>query len=109
MAVCGLVPDGDVAEPWLIAFRVLQGVGGGLLIPSATVLVLNAFYRELLQSGRRTGKAKGTGLAPITVSKIHAVLHGALSWGVKLGDLSRNVAAIADRPSSPVRISTRLT
>ena len=31
---------------WLIVFRVLQGVGGGLLIPSATVLVLDAFPAE---------------------------------------------------------------
>lgn len=43
--LCGLVPDGDstVSEIWLIAFRTIQGIGGALLIPSATVLVLNAF------------------------------------------------------------------
>lgn len=42
--MCGLVPDGgDVTVAWLILFRVLQGVGAGLLIPSATVLVLDAF------------------------------------------------------------------
>ena len=45
--ICGLVPDSEsLAEPWLIVFRVLQGVGGGLLIPSATVLVLDAFPGE---------------------------------------------------------------
>ncbi len=42
--MCGLVPDsGSIAVPWLIFFRLLQGIGGGLLIPSATVLVLDAF------------------------------------------------------------------
>lgn len=43
--LCGLVPDGNstVSEAWLIAFRTIQGIGGALLIPSATVLVLNAF------------------------------------------------------------------
>jgi len=42
--LCGLVPDGSgLTEPWLIFFRSLQGIGGALLIPSATVLVLNAF------------------------------------------------------------------
>jgi MFS family permease len=42
--MCGLVPDSSsVAVPWLVTFRVLQGVGAGLLIPSATVLVLDAF------------------------------------------------------------------
>jgi EmrB/QacA subfamily drug resistance transporter len=43
-AICGLVPDGSsISEEWLIVFRILQGVGGGLLVPSATVLVLNSF------------------------------------------------------------------
>jgi EmrB/QacA subfamily drug resistance transporter len=41
---CGLTPDsGNLAEPWLIVFRSLEGIGGALLVPSATVLVLNAF------------------------------------------------------------------
>jgi EmrB/QacA subfamily drug resistance transporter len=44
--MCGLVPDGGIAVPWLIFFRVLQGIGGGLMIPSATVLVLDAFPGE---------------------------------------------------------------
>jgi EmrB/QacA subfamily drug resistance transporter len=51
--MCGLVPDGGIAVPWLITFRVLQGVGAGLLIPSATVLVLDAF----------PGTERGKGLA----------------------------------------------
>ncbi|MGZ5325178.1 MAG: MFS transporter [Solirubrobacterales bacterium] len=52
--LCGLVPDsGDIAEPWLIFFRVLQGAGGALLIPSTTVLVLDAF----------PGEERGKGLA----------------------------------------------
>ena len=42
-AICGLTPDNSAAEPFMIVFRVLQGVGGALLIPSATVLVLNSF------------------------------------------------------------------
>jgi EmrB/QacA subfamily drug resistance transporter len=41
--MCGLVPDTGIAETWLIVFRSLQGAAGGLLIPSATVLVLDAF------------------------------------------------------------------
>jgi MFS family permease len=40
----GLTPDGgSIATPWIITFRVLQGLGGALLVPSATVLVLDAF------------------------------------------------------------------
>jgi EmrB/QacA subfamily drug resistance transporter len=42
--MCGLVPDDSgISEGWLIFFRLLQGVGAGMLIPSATVLVLDAF------------------------------------------------------------------
>src|SRR3954447_26626095 len=45
--LCGLTPDtGSVAEPWLIVFRTVQGVGGALLIPSATVVVLNSFPHD---------------------------------------------------------------
>jgi EmrB/QacA subfamily drug resistance transporter len=52
--MCGLVPDSTgISVPWLIFFRVLQGVGAGLLIPSATVLVLDAF----------PGNERGKGLA----------------------------------------------
>jgi EmrB/QacA subfamily drug resistance transporter len=40
---CGLVPDTGIAETWLIVFRSIQGAAGGLLIPSATVLVLDGF------------------------------------------------------------------
>jgi EmrB/QacA subfamily drug resistance transporter len=45
-AVCGLTPDTSAAEPFMITCRVLQGIGGALLIPSATVLVLNSFPAE---------------------------------------------------------------
>ena len=42
--LCGLTPDGaDIGTPWIIFFRVMQGVGGALLVPCATVLVLDAF------------------------------------------------------------------
>ncbi|HEX3240583.1 MAG TPA: MFS transporter [Solirubrobacterales bacterium] len=52
--MCGLVPDSSgISEGWLIFFRLLQGIGAGLLIPSATVLVLDAF----------PGTERGKGLA----------------------------------------------
>jgi EmrB/QacA subfamily drug resistance transporter len=51
--MCGLVPDTGIAETWLIVFRSIQGAAAGLLIPSATVLVLDAFPPE----------ERGTGLA----------------------------------------------
>ena len=52
--MCGLVPDGSgISVAWLVFFRLLQGVGAGMLIPSATVLVLDAF----------PGEERGKGLA----------------------------------------------
>ena len=52
--MCGLVPDSaGISVGWLIFFRVLQGVGAGMLIPSTTVLVLDAF----------PGTERGKGLA----------------------------------------------
>jgi MFS family permease len=52
-AICGFTPDTSAAEPFMIAFRVLQGIGGALLIPSATVLVLNSFPAEERGKGPR--------------------------------------------------------
>jgi hypothetical protein len=51
--LCGLTPDTSAAEPWLIVCRVLQGIGGALLIPSTTVLVLNSFPPRGAREGPR--------------------------------------------------------
>jgi MFS family permease len=32
-ALCGLTPKGDIAEAWLVTFRVLQGAGGAIIAP----------------------------------------------------------------------------
>lgn len=49
-ALNGAVPDGDAAEAWLIAFRAVQGVGAGLLLPAALALVVASF--ELRERGK---------------------------------------------------------
>ncbi len=49
-ALCGLTPSGSLAEPWIITFRVIQGVGAALMIPAALALVVGAF--ELDKRGR---------------------------------------------------------
>jgi len=33
--LCGLTPTGDIAEPWIITFRALQGLSAALMIPAA--------------------------------------------------------------------------
>jgi EmrB/QacA subfamily drug resistance transporter len=42
-ALCGATPTGDLAEPWLLTFRVLQGAGAALMFPAALAIVVAAF------------------------------------------------------------------
>jgi EmrB/QacA subfamily drug resistance transporter len=42
-ACCGFTPKGSIAEPWIIAFRVLQGATAALLFPAAVGIVVAAF------------------------------------------------------------------
>jgi len=39
----GLTPSGDVAEAWIIGFRVIQGAGAALLYPASVAIVISAF------------------------------------------------------------------
>ena len=43
-ALCGATPtDADVAEPWMITFRVVQGLGAAFMFPAALAIVVAAF------------------------------------------------------------------
>ncbi len=68
---------------------------GGVLLQGLTPGHLTAFYRALLEDGRRDRRG---GLAPKSVRNIHGVLHAALRDAVRWGYLPRNVAAVADLP-----------
>ena len=73
---------------------------GSLPLQAVTGGRLNAFYADLLKSGRRDGRG---GLSPATVRYVHAVLRKAFSDAVRWNQLTRNVADAADppRPSKP--------
>jgi EmrB/QacA subfamily drug resistance transporter len=49
-ALCGATPTGSAAEAWIIAFRVLQGVFGAIMIPAALAIVVATF--PLQERGR---------------------------------------------------------
>ncbi|MGW0609165.1 MFS transporter [Streptomyces sp. NPDC002788] len=44
--LCGCVPDGSVAQTWLIVFRATQGLGAALLFPAALAVVVAVFPVE---------------------------------------------------------------
>jgi MFS family permease len=41
--LCGLTPTGRLAEPWMIVFRAVQGVGGAIMFPAALAIVVQTF------------------------------------------------------------------
>ena len=49
-AMCGLTPKGELAEAWIVAFRILQGAGGAIMFPAALAIVVQTF--ALRERGR---------------------------------------------------------
>jgi len=41
--MCGLTPEGSLAEAWIVTFRAVQGFGGALLFPAALAIVVQTF------------------------------------------------------------------
>ena len=49
-AMCGLTPKGNLAEAWIVTFRVVQGAGGAIMFPAALAIVVQTF--ALRERGR---------------------------------------------------------
>lgn len=77
-----------------IEIHILPALGTATL-QSLTPLRLNAFYADLLESGRADGRG---GLSPKTVLHCHQVLTTALGDAVKWNKLARNPCDRAQRP-----------
>lgn len=42
-ALCGATPEGDLAEPWIVVFRLIQGAGAAIMFPAALAITISAF------------------------------------------------------------------
>jgi EmrB/QacA subfamily drug resistance transporter len=49
-AMCGFTPKGDLAQAWIVTFRVIQGAGGAIMFPAALATVVQTF--SLHERGR---------------------------------------------------------
>jgi EmrB/QacA subfamily drug resistance transporter len=101
--LCGLAPDGDLAAPWLIGARVLQGVAGAMMFPAAIGLVVQGFSRE--SRGRAmaiffaiTGAM--TAIGPIAGGYLSEWTWRAIFWvNVPLAIAAFVIVAVASAPS----------
>jgi EmrB/QacA subfamily drug resistance transporter len=42
-ALCGATPETDIAEAWIITFRLIQGAGAAIMFPAALAITISAF------------------------------------------------------------------
>lgn len=80
----------------MIEKHLIPGLGA-LRLRELTPAHLNGLYTEMLETGRLHGPG---GLSPRTVRAAHTIMRRALKDAVRWGLLARNVAEIADPPSS---------
>ncbi|MCO5314858.1 MAG: MFS transporter [Solirubrobacterales bacterium] len=45
-ALCGATPEGDIAEAWIVGFRLIQGAGAAIMFPAALAITISAFPVE---------------------------------------------------------------
>ncbi len=82
-ALCGFTPKGGLAEPWIIAFRILQGATAAVLFPAAVGIVVAAY--PLRERGRAMAIFFGisgglTAIGPITGGYLTQWTWRAIFW-----------------------------
>jgi EmrB/QacA subfamily drug resistance transporter len=82
-ALCGATPTGDLAEPWILTCRVVQGAAAALMFPAALAIVVAAF------PVRERGKAMAiffavtgglTSIGPLAGGYLTAISWRAIFW-----------------------------
>jgi EmrB/QacA subfamily drug resistance transporter len=108
--LCGLAPAGDLAEPWLVAARALQGISGAIMFPAAIGIVVEGFARE--SRGRAmaiffaiTGAM--TAIGPIAGGYLTTWTWRAIFWvNVPIAVAAFIIVLVAARPSK--RLNERI-
>jgi EmrB/QacA subfamily drug resistance transporter len=82
-ALCGAAPTGSAGEAWLIAFRVVQGVGAAIMFPAALAIVVSAYPQN--ERGKALaiffGVAGGmTALGPLAGGYLIDITWRAIFW-----------------------------
>jgi EmrB/QacA subfamily drug resistance transporter len=90
--LCSLAPSLD----WLIAFRVLQGVGGSMLAPAALGIITNTFIRPA-ERAKAIGVWDGvSGLSMALGPVLGGILVGSVGWsGIFWANIPVGLAAIS--------------
>ena len=82
-ALCGATPTGDLAEAWIIFFRVVQGAFAAVMFPAALAIVVGAFPVE--ERGKAMAAFFGitgvlTGVGPFAGGYLTEITWRAIFW-----------------------------
>lgn len=94
-----LSPSTRLSYEWRLP--IIQAAIGHVRLSKLTAEHLDRFYHGL----SRTGGRQGQGHAPATVRQFHAIIHRALSLGVRWGWVHRNVGEHATLPKANPKVT----
>jgi EmrB/QacA subfamily drug resistance transporter len=82
-ALCGATPTGDLAEAWILTFRVVQGAAAAIMFPAALAIVVGAF--PVAERGKAMAAFFGitgglTALGPLAGGYLTEITWRAIFW-----------------------------